>query len=355
MDDGVLRASSCGSIDRFTYIVQGLIKDRWSGKIDMITDSGSKSVYMVDGLFVSATSELLDDRLGEIFYRYGLMSLDDLTQTVMKLSGERRIGKIALDDNLLNYNQLWFSLKMQIANTVRSVYLGEEVSFELKPHDGELGYGMFEPSLELINRLKAFHVSFRRFCNFVTEGAVIVANPTSSDTSQFTQDMLAIIAKHNTVSEIILNSRLHPSYTLLCLMELLADNHVSVDQQWQVLPLDSDLCQAMDGYNRIAESVVGALRRNGCAESVAEIVSYAHESVIDCKIIRTLSLDSNAMLTPLTMQLISDHCDVDQSQVQRYITMVNSISKFASQLAIDMLPTSVSDKISVVHKFARSA
>ncbi|MDE3269727.1 MAG: hypothetical protein OYH77_05540 [Pseudomonadota bacterium] len=349
----------CSSIDRFTYVLQGLIRDRWTGKVDMETDSGSKSVHLVKGHFVCATSELLDDRLGEIFYRYGFMSLDELTQTIMKLSGERRIGKIALDDKLLTYNQLWFSLKVQIANVIRSVYLGEEVKYQLKPSDGELGYALVEPSMELINRLKAFHVSFQHFCTVVTDGAILTINPAAEGVSQFNQDMLRIVAKHKQVSEIVVNSRLHPTYTLVCLMEMLADNQCSIDDKtetrWQRLVSDDELQQTIDDYNRIVAAVVGALRRHGCAAMLGEIVSYAHDSVIDCKIIRTLCLDGDATITPLTMLTIHDHCAIDKSQVSRYLLMINSIAKFVSQLAIDVLPTDVSDKLAAVHQFARSA
>ena len=345
----------CGSIDKFTYIVQGLIKDRWSGKIALTTDSGNKSLNLVNGRFVSTTSELLDDRLGEIFYRYGFMSLDALMQIIKQLTPNRRIGQIALDDNLLNYNQLWFSLQVQIINVVQSVYLGKEVTYEFKPNDGDFGCGLIEPSLELINRLKVFHLSFQRFCAVACDSAIVTVNTTSGNMSQFTQDMLDIVAEHRTVSEIILNSRLHPSYTLLCLMQMFADNQVSIEEQWQPTQLDANLQQTISNYNSIATSVTDALRKHGFTETIDEIITYANDFVIDCKIVRTLSLDSNAMLTPFTMQIISDHCAVDQSQVSRYLVMVNSIAKFVSQLAVDILPASVSGKITVLHQFARSA
>ncbi len=133
--DGLSSADISGacfsSVDGLIDFLSGIHFRRWDGGIHIDTGYGRKKLFFRDGELVLAASDLIDDRLGEVSYRGGLITLDELTESATKVSRKMKFGQVLVRSKVFTDFQLWNALKEQIRQIVKSLFMVETIYFEL--------------------------------------------------------------------------------------------------------------------------------------------------------------------------------------------------------------------------------
>ena len=86
---------------------------RFTGEIKFNFDGYKKSVFFQGGEITHCSSNLLDDRLGDVVYRDGKLGLDLFCELAGKVSEKVRFGDLLIQNNVFTLVELWDALNSQ--------------------------------------------------------------------------------------------------------------------------------------------------------------------------------------------------------------------------------------------------
>jgi hypothetical protein len=206
-------------------IILDLCEAQVSGRLICKIEGATKTLNIWKGRIASASSSLVDDRMGEVIYREGKLSLDAFVSAAGKVSGWTRFGDILLKSGLFTTKDLWEALCNQTKAILGSLcfYAAIEVSFESDQKPPKMEYNIF---LDLKEIFEKSLVLFRSHTAFE---AAAMANPTLElDESalvfadnDFLKDMVVLIRDSgNFITIVDKDSRLSKINTIGALYEL---------------------------------------------------------------------------------------------------------------------------------------
>ncbi|HEX4964006.1 MAG TPA: DUF4388 domain-containing protein [Thermoanaerobaculia bacterium] len=118
------RVSLQGNLESFGIadLFSLLNMSRRSGLLLLIAEQAQKSVYFRRGEIVFAGSNLPEDRLGQVLYRTGKLSLEDLAQAERHVSPSQRFGAMLLERKLIDPQSLLWGVKYQVEEIIYSIF-----------------------------------------------------------------------------------------------------------------------------------------------------------------------------------------------------------------------------------------
>ncbi len=333
------------SLQVFGHLLQGLIRDRWSGTITANTEDWKKRIYIDQGRFCFATSTLIDDRLGEVLYRRDLLTIDQLAELAMKVTPTAKFGQVMRKHGIMSSSQLWHVLQTQIICIIKSLFMNEHISYLIQrdtPPAG--GLTVIDDCHALVDNFKAFNVIFLKFCNSIDDKTFLMISKKKSASLRrgtFYGDMLALIERNSKVHEVVKSSRLSESYTMTALLELLTANVCSLNTDFvnkdtlarvELIAIKT----AADNYRLVLEKATAAFVRQGCESELGEVRKFSLTLVHPE--LRTLVLDCDGDISLNALARMADHCAVDPSRVYFYASRIWTLTRFLVQTAVDLLP-----------------
>ena len=144
--------------------ILGLLEDlQASGETGILTirkEKEIRSMYFKDGKIISATSNLNDERLGEMLVKAGMITQAeyDISVDILKKTGKRQ-GAILVDAGFLQPKDLFEGLKYQVKEIIFSAFLLAEgeykyVSCQIPRQVIPLQIDTVELVSEMLRRLK---------------------------------------------------------------------------------------------------------------------------------------------------------------------------------------------------------
>ncbi len=329
----------------FGHLLQGLIRDRWSGMITADVGKRQKCLYLDQGRFCFATSTLSDDRLGEVLRRRDLLTAEQLAELAMKVTPATKFGQVIRKHGLMNSIQLWQALQMQLISTVWSLFMHEHVSYRIqRGTPPATNLAIVDDCYELVESFKSFNAIFLKFCHAVGDGTLLTVSEekaTSLRRDSFHGDMLALVVSHRSVREVVKASRLSAPYTMAALLELVMMDVCSLQADFVDRGLLAEeklavLKEAVDSYRAVLEKVTVAFTRNGCEGELGVVREFS--ATLTSPWLRTLVLGCNADITPHALACMANHCVLDPSRVCFYAGRIHMLTRFLLQTAVDLLP-----------------
>jgi Domain of unknown function (DUF4388) len=121
----------------FPGLVYSILTRKETGVLTLTGDSVEKSIYIQSGRPVFATSNDRDDRLGQIFFKSGAVSLEGLVLALERAAERRRrVGTILVEMELIQPIDLVEGVRAQVRNIVCSLFLWTRGRYRYRP--GEL-------------------------------------------------------------------------------------------------------------------------------------------------------------------------------------------------------------------------
>jgi hypothetical protein len=119
------RALLSGELDRLgglADIIHFIHTNAWSGQLEVVAGQIRKALYCRRGDVQSAASNVPEDRLGAILYRYGLVSEEALGAALKRAAGTpNRIGQLLVEDGVITAHDLYTSMRRQVEEIFYSV------------------------------------------------------------------------------------------------------------------------------------------------------------------------------------------------------------------------------------------
>lgn len=108
-------------------IVALAAQSAWRGELIVLSAEGTRSLYFDAGTILGATTSVPDERIGEVLYRYGVVTREQLDVIVDagKKSG-KRLGEAAIETGIVAAEKLYAMMARQVEEVFfASAYVGE--------------------------------------------------------------------------------------------------------------------------------------------------------------------------------------------------------------------------------------
>ena len=202
-----------------------------------------------------------------------MLSLDDLMNCSVQVTKSNKFGQVLLQDRVFTNAQLWVALKSQVKEIVRSIFMVENVYFELNPEappaPTEVTY--LEGTQELIDGCYGYGCMFRDFLSRVLEtNEVTIKNydhlMKHLGANSFKGDMLQLVNQEKTIGKILEGSKLNQKVTLAALMDFANMGFCQIEEfaKTQIKyesPGLANLRKRLDSYTMTLNEVLKAFQK----------------------------------------------------------------------------------------------
>lgn len=103
-------------------ILRYLRESEATGILTVVAGGARKAIYLRGGRVVFATSNLPNDRLGEILLREGKITVEEYEESIRAISKGKRQGKVLVEMGALKPKDLWAGVQFQVQEIVYSVF-----------------------------------------------------------------------------------------------------------------------------------------------------------------------------------------------------------------------------------------
>ena len=101
----------------------------WTGELQVYDTAGARSLYMEEGIVVGASTTVASERLGQVLYRYGVLTIGQVDACLIHAVATARFGEAAVKLGLVKREKLFEMLARQIEEIVRGALLVENGYF----------------------------------------------------------------------------------------------------------------------------------------------------------------------------------------------------------------------------------
>ena len=113
-------------------ILQWLRASSSTGVLTLVAGGARKALYVKQGRVVFASSNLPNDRLGEILIREGKITVEEYDLSIRAISRGKRQGKALVELGALSPKDLWEGIQFQVREIVFSVFQWEDGQFHFE-------------------------------------------------------------------------------------------------------------------------------------------------------------------------------------------------------------------------------
>jgi len=113
-------------------ILQHLRFDKAMGILSVVSGGARKAVYVKGGRVVFASSNLPNDRLGEILLREGKITVEEYEASIQAISKGKRQGRVLVEMGALSPKDLWEGVQFQVREVVYSLFHWAEGQFHFE-------------------------------------------------------------------------------------------------------------------------------------------------------------------------------------------------------------------------------
>jgi hypothetical protein len=113
-------------------ILQHLRASQATGILSLVSGGARKALYVKGGRAVFASSNLPNDRLGEILLREGKITVEEYESSIKAISKGKRQGKVLVEMGALSPKDLWEGVQFQVQEIVYSIFQWENGQFHFE-------------------------------------------------------------------------------------------------------------------------------------------------------------------------------------------------------------------------------
>ena len=113
-------------------VLQHLRLSQSTGILTLVSGGARKALYLKDGRVVFASSNLPNDRLGEILLREGKITVEEYEASIKAITKGKRQGKVLVEMGALSPKDLWEGVQFQVREIVYTVFQWDEGQFHFE-------------------------------------------------------------------------------------------------------------------------------------------------------------------------------------------------------------------------------
>jgi hypothetical protein len=134
----VTLAGEVDSVGGLVDVINFILSQTWSGQLAIVDGAARKTIYFRRGDVRTAASNVNEDRLGAILYRFGIVSHEQL-QNAVNSTGSAKLGQVLVEQGLLTPHDLYTYVRKQVEEIFFSVLVLRSGAFYFYRTDEDQG------------------------------------------------------------------------------------------------------------------------------------------------------------------------------------------------------------------------
>lgn len=349
--------------DMLVGLLFGIVRKRFTGVLNILVNYNTKSLYFDHGELVFAKSSLIDDRLGEVMYREGQITLEKMAGSAVEVTRERKFGQVLLESGEYNSTDLWDFLKLQVKEIFQSLFLSDGVYYSLSPNaETPVISVILEQSTErLIQSAASFSQMFRGFKSRVELDSKISLSmdisEISVDDGTYLADIIELISRCNTISELLESSKLSADNTLINLLRMVVRQYVEIEHLEDNVSVakeytgsQRELKGCIDSYHVVLKTAVNAFNQENVAfpfEDLDRFVNRLYDATMT-----PVFLKADGMIASESVRNLYEKGRGSIEQQEEIIWGLRGLIQFVLQVTGDLLPGGFAIKKSIQEMLA---
>lgn len=336
--------------DVLVAIMHGLVQRSFTGTISLKLDEHQKTIYFHGGQLVFAQSDLMDDRLGEVIYRNGLITLEQMMDAAVKVTRDRKFGKVLLENDIFTSSDLWDALKMQVFEIFQSIYLDPHVHYVIREMSGHPPVSVvFEKSTSaMIEDCASFAQMFRSFRQRTRKDShLVVVGRQGKDYPEegtFQFDVLELLKEYGTLSSYLTNSKLSEVSSFHALFQLVMHRLVKVENS-KIDPASSssqarierrEIKSLIDAYHVVLNEAKRSFDQSNVDLPIKDLQTFLDKKYARRK--TPLFLKTDGTIAPESVRHLYAKCRNSKAQLEVAVWEIQSLIQFLLQIIGDLLP-----------------
>ena len=264
-------------------LLQQLRATRATGILTLVAGGARKALYLKDGRVVFASSNLPNDRLGEILLREGKITVEEYDASIKAITKGKRQGKALIEMGALSPKDLWEGVQFQVKEIVYSIFNWDEGQFHFEestlPEKERITVDLDVRDL-LLAGLRRVDASGRLQARYPESDAILerVADaPAPQALESYEAHVLDLVDGEHSVVDICRESEIGDNETLKVLYALVSTGVARVKGR-KVVTLDQDfvpvdtIYSVLDSFNQMYSHIFKYMVREvgPIAENVLE-------------------------------------------------------------------------------------
>jgi hypothetical protein len=120
-------------------VIQFVLNNAWSGQLAFVDGTTRKALYFRRGDVRTAASNLPEDRLGAILYRYGVVGESILNEALKASRGGTKLGQLLVEQGALSAHELYTYVRKQVEEIFYSLLTQRQGAFYVYRADDDSG------------------------------------------------------------------------------------------------------------------------------------------------------------------------------------------------------------------------
>jgi uncharacterized protein DUF4388 len=263
-------------------LLQQLRGSSATGILTLVAAGARKALYLRNGRVVFASSNLPNDRLGEILLREGKITVEEYDASIKAITKGKRQGKALIEMGALSPKDLWEGVQFQVKEIVYGIFNWDEGQFHFEestlPEKERITVDLDVRDL-LLAGLRRVDASGRLQARYPESDALLerVEGAKAGDLESYEEHVLALVDSERSVLDISRESEIGDNETLKVLYTLLCTGALRVKGR-KVHALDQDFVHVdsvysvLDSFNQMYEHIFKYMVRElgPIAENVLE-------------------------------------------------------------------------------------
>lgn len=332
----------------YVGMLLGLCERKFSGVVSVDTGNGVKRIYFNHGEISFASSNLIDDRLGEIIYRHSMIKLEDMADSAVKVNRNKKFGKVLIENKIFTTIELWDALKLQVMEIVKSTFLAKRVYFQIETGSGLNSTSIIfdQGSSELIEECASSGAVFISFLDSLREDCMISVNDFANDwvepaAGTFESDFIEVLRGCEVVGDLVKNSKLKEINTYFILFQFVSRGLCKVIPSPEMInipvsePQSPVIKSKIDFYHLILKWVKAAFEEDKILFPLADMRDFAKS--ISSKEKFLIYLGEDAQIPAECILNLFRQGNRGYSVADKVYFCLDSLTQFLLHLATDFL------------------
>ena len=331
----------------------GAVDRKWTGVVSVDDGSAKKQIFMNDGVVVFCSSDSIDDRLGEILFRTGVIDVEELAKAAAQVTDGVKFGQVLMRQGSIGAEEVWAGLCSQVRWIFRSMFFQDRIYFETKSGPISINSSVILPedSKTLVKDAASFGVMLREFTSslrssdqieFVTDSKAVSVIHAGS----FAGDIIDLLRNSRTVAEFVSSFRSAESYAQATLLEAVQlgychiaqrDGSAAKQELQEIVKLDQRgrISDKIDAYAALVSDLHKEFAAHHVPFPAQELISFVGRASIGR---RLLVLRQDGHLSEMSYGSILGQYQENRTNFGLVDRELEALIQFLLQLTTDLLP-----------------
>jgi hypothetical protein len=135
----VTLAGEVDAVGGMVDVINFILSNQWSGQLSVVDRNARKTLHFRRGDVRSAASNVAEDRLGAVLYRYGAVTEAELQSALSGGGGGGRLGQVLVERGVLSAHDLYTYVRKQVEEIFFSLLTQRSGSFYFYRTDEDHG------------------------------------------------------------------------------------------------------------------------------------------------------------------------------------------------------------------------